>query len=599
MSGFLGQDILSQIRSANDIVDVVQWLNVPLKKAGANFRALCPFHKEKTPSFNVSAQRQSFHCFGCGAGGDVFKFMMMREGLSFVESVRRLAERAHISIPDRAFTVSGPDRSHRDKLYELHVQVRDWMHSNLMRSRQAEGARAYLKKRRFTSETAKTFGLGYALNSWDGLIKWAKSQKIDLKLLEEAGLILSSGKGPYDRFRDRLMIPIADENGRVVGFSGRLLSNDAKEAKYVNSPETPIFKKGQLLFGLDRSKRAMQESKTAIVCEGQLDWIRCFEAGVRNMIAPQGTAFTEDHARILQRYVEKVILCFDSDSAGQKATWRNAEMLLPTGMSIRVVSMPSGEDPDSYISKFGPEAFQKLLEQAVDVFEFKTMALAKSLDMNDPKNHQKAFQEMMPLLVLIENEPQRKKLIQNICNILDLDQEAFLTEFQKQRRKFVKSSPFREPEQSISLKQNVFGETMNRLGDQLLQLVLNEKSVALFLLEQIEEKWFENYALKNVLFYILKRAREGEWKPGWDGLQIDLEEFERNGVARLLTQPLQMEHREMAILLQNAFIGIRRAYLSEKEKELLKSLKNPKISDKERLHYQTELLDLARQMKQI
>lgn len=601
MSGFLGQDVLSQIRAANDIVDVIQSLNVPLKKAGNQYKALCPFHKEKSPSFSVSPQRQSFHCFGCGEGGDVYKFVMKREGLNFIEAVRRLADRAHITLPETNFIPSGPDRSHKQLLYDLHTKVRDWFHTNLMRSRQAEGARAYLKSRGFSAEVAKTYKLGYALSAWEGLIDWAKTEKISTDLLEEAGLIVPKNNRHYDRFRDRLMIPICDESGRVVGFSGRLLVKEAKEAKYVNSPETPIFKKGMLLFGLDRSKRHLQDSKTAIICEGQLDWIRCFESGVKNVVAPQGTAFTEDHARILGRYVEQVVMCYDSDNAGQKATWKNAEILLPTGISVRTVQMPEGEDPDSFVRKKGGEAFQKLIEGAMDIFEARAISLGRSLNMNDARNHQKVFQEMIPLILLIENEPQRKKIIQNICDIVGMDHEPFFQEFQKYRQKKMAYAP-----QDSGSKMDINPvlastgqDQVNRYADQLLQLALSEKSIASFLAEQLNSTWLEGYGLKNVLLYILDRAKQGFWGPGWDGIPPELDEVERNAVARLLTQPLELDHRSMAHYLQNCFIGLKRAYLVESEKRLLIRLKDPKISDKDRLSCQTELLDLARQMKQI
>lgn len=599
MSGFVGEELKAQIRSANDIVEVVQWLNVPLKKAGGRYRALCPFHKEKTPSFNVSAQHQAFHCFGCGAAGDVFKFVMLREGLDFPTALRRLAERAHIPIPERAGGSPEPSRDLKDRLYALHLKARDWFHTNLMRAHQAAPAREYLKTRAFSAATAREFRLGYALAGWDSLIRWGQANGVEVSLLQEAGLVVMGEHRPYDRFRDRLMIPIADESGRVVGFSGRLLSQEAKEAKYVNSPETPIFKKGRLLFGLDQSKKHLLEEKAAVICEGQLDWIRCFESGIRNVIAPQGTAFTEDQARILKRYVEQVVLCFDSDAAGQKATWRNAEILIATGLAVRAVRMPAGEDPDSLIRGSGAAALRKLLETAVDVFEYKARALVVVLDMREPRNHQKVVSEMTPLLALVDNEPQRQQVIQNVCDILRTDVTAFLTEFQRQRRRLQKTVPAAVEAARESLAgEDVFQNELTGYGDYLLRLSLLEEPAARMLADQLQEAWFAGYGLRHALFHVIRRAGEGRWKPGWDGLDLGLDDADKERIGRLLTHPLvDMDERAMATGLQDMVAAVRRAYLKEEYQQRARLLRNPKLSEEERLRFQRELLDLGHKMK--
>ncbi len=599
MSGFVGEELKVQIRTANDIVEVIQELSVPLKKAGNHYRALCPFHKEKTPSFYVSPQRQSFHCFGCGTGGDVFKFVMLREGIDFPASLRRLAERIHITIPENRGD-SGTTRDQRERLYELHRKVRDWFHMNLMRARRAEAARAYLRERGFSASTARKFYLGYALPSWDGLIQWGRAHGVDVAFLEEAGFVVKGNRGAYDRFRDRLMIPIADEMGRVVGFSGRILTKDTKEAKYVNSPETAIFKKGRLLFGLDRSKRALQEAKTAIVCEGQLDWIRCFESGIDHVIAPQGTAFTEEQARILSRYVDEVVLCFDSDSAGQKATWRNAEILIAAGLSVRAARIPEGEDPDSFIRKSGTDAFKKRITEAVDVFEYKALSFVRSLDMRNPRNHQKVILEITPLLVLIESEPQRQRFIANICDILKMDPVVFQAEFQRQARRsrqgFISSVGVNQ--QGVEVRDSL-RDRMMEYGDYLLRLSLTEESAARMLADHLEEPWFSTYGLRHVLFHVIQRTKEGSWKPGWDILDLELDEATKERIAWLLMYPIKMTHRAMATGLQDAVAGVRRAHLHEEYQKRAKLLQKTNLNEIERLQFQTELLDLARRMKQV
>ena len=600
-TGPIGQDILSQIRAANDIVDVIQWLNVPLKKMGASYKALCPFHQEKTPSFIVNPPRQTFHCFGCGVGGDVFKFVMLRENLTFPESIRRLAERGRVTLPSNFRFEGGVSQDRRAQLYALHEKSADWFHTNLMRSKQAEAARKYLASRQFKASTARTFRLGYALAGWDGLISWAQDQKIDLQLLEEAGLVVKSDRGHYDRFRDRLMIPIADESGRVAGFSGRLLDPEAKEAKYVNSPETAIFKKGRLFFGLDRSKKYLLESKTAVICEGQLDWIRCYEAGIHNVIAPQGTALTEEQARILSRYVEEVILCFDADDAGQNATWRHAEIFITAGLSVKAARMPPGEDPDSFVRKSGAAPMKKLIMEAVDVFEHKALLLAGALDMRNPGNHRKVFQEMLPLLNRVDNEPQRQRIIQNVSDILKMDAAAFLSEFQKHRRAVRTASPANQknnPDQNRDSDGNWDNQILNP-ADYLLRLVLMEEGAARMLTGHLEEAWLTRYDLRKALFHVIQRFSEGRWKAGWDGLDLDLNDAERDRIARLLTHPLKIDHRALATGLQDMVAALRRAYLREQYQEHFAGLSNPGLSTEEESRLQKELLDLDRLIKDI
>ncbi len=598
MSRFIAQEVIDQIRAASDIVDVIQWLNVPLKKSGASYRALCPFHKEKTPSFHVRRERQAYHCFGCGAAGDVFKFVMAREGLEFPDATRRLAERARITIPEGSTAPMGPNREQRDQLCHVHLKVGDWFHANLMRSRQAGTARRYLRERGFTSATAMEFKLGYALPAWDALLRWGSAHGIESRLLEESGLVLKGRQNVYDRFRDRLMIPINDENGRTVGFSGRLLSADAKEARYINSPETAIFKKGRILFGLDRSKRDLQENNLAVICEGQFDWIRCFESGIRNVIAPQGTAFTEEQARILNRYVEEVVLCFDSDVAGQKATWRNAETLIAAGLSVKAARLPDGEDPDSFIHKSGADALKDRLKQALDVFEYKALSFAQSLNMKESRNHQKVVLEMTPLLQLVEDEPRRQQLIQNICDILKMDTPAFLHEFDRQRRRLSRNSSISTAEKTQVVPSGAgLEDQMLGFGDYFLQLALTEKVAAQILANDLEEAWFGGYALRRVLFHVVRKSRSGKWQPGWNGLDLDLDDGESQMVARLLMHPIRMSSRDMAIGIQDAIARVRRAWLLEQHGERTRLLKNTDLGEKERIQFQTELLDLEKQIK--
>ena len=370
MGGLISQATLDQIRAASDIVEIIG-ASLPLKRAGANFVTLCPFHKEKSPSFHVNPHRQIFHCFGCHKGGDVFSFIKEYENLSFMEAVERLAERARIPLVKDTNPEQQQNRSQKDALLQIHEQLTQRWQQALKNDANGQVARDYLKKRGVSDEAVQIFRLGYAPDAWDDTVNWAKSRKFDLALVEKGGLVLPrEGGGHYDRFRGRLMFPICDEQGRVTAFSGRILQPDEKSAKYVNSPETPIFTKGRVFFGLDKTKRAILDEGRAIICEGQLDLIACYMAGVRNIVAPQGTAFTAEHARILKRYVDEVVLCFDSDVAGQKAAARVQESLLASGLSIRVSTIPAPHDPDSYIKENGAEAFKTLIANAQEFLDF-------------------------------------------------------------------------------------------------------------------------------------------------------------------------------------------------------------------------------------
>lgn len=374
--GSIPTEVIEQVAAANDIVEVIGSY-FPLKRAGSTWKALCPFHQEKSPSFTVNPQRQIFKCFGCGVGGSVFRFVMDYEHVDFPTSVRRLAARAGIPIVEDRSSSLEEDRQHeaRRTLLKLHAAAALWFQENLLKREWAAPAREYLKKRGLTTEVAKSWQLGFAPESWDACLKWALGQGYRRGTILQSGLVkLRDEERPesevYDRFRGRLMFPICNDVGEVIAFSGRILTSDTESAKYLNSPETPLFRKGSILFGLHRTKRGLIEADCAIVCEGQLDLITLFEAGLTNVVAPQGTAFTEGQARILKRYVNEVVLCFDADKAGQKAAERSLEPLLENNLVVRVAEMPPGEDPDSLVRKEGVEKFSARIAAARDFFDF-------------------------------------------------------------------------------------------------------------------------------------------------------------------------------------------------------------------------------------
>lgn len=428
----IAEETIQRVAEANDIVEVIGSY-FPLKRAGTSWRALCPFHREKSPSFHVNPQRQSYHCFGCGAGGTIFRFIMDYEHLDFPDAVRRLAQRAGIPIIEEEGSAQ-EDEKHklRKRLLALHAETAAWFHLNLMKSPSAQPARDYLKGRGISVEVAKSWLLGYAPDSWDALLDHLHEKRFSTDEINQSGLTSwrDDEEGPqkvYSRFRGRVMFPIRNDYGEVIAFSGRVLDSDAKTAKYVNSPETPLFTKGRVLYGLDKSKRALIDAKTAIVCEGQLDLISAFESGVQNVIAPQGTAFTPDQARVLQRFVENVVLCFDSDRAGQEAVTRSLPALLGCGLEVKVARLPEGEDPDSLIRGNGPDAFRAVIDGSRNFFDHALELLSAKGLLNDPTGKAAAAKRLGPYVAMIKETVLRETTSKKICARLGISESAFAT----------------------------------------------------------------------------------------------------------------------------------------------------------------------------
>ena len=514
MAGF-PQTTLERIRAASDIADVIGSY-LPLKRAGANFVALCPFHKEKTPSFNVNPHRQIFHCFGCHKGGDVFTFVKEYENIGFADAVRRLAERAKIPLEFDSSPGEQQSRQLKDQLLEIHEKIAHRWQNCLLNEAAGQPARDYLKTRGVSAEAVKLFRLGAAPESWDDTVNWARSKNYDLAIVEKAGLIVQkaeSGKAEggkyYDRFRGRLMFPICDEQGRIVGFSGRILSGDEKTAKYVNSPETAIFTKSKIFYGLDKSKRAILDAGFAIICEGQLDLISCFTAGVQNIVAPQGTAFTDQHARILKRYVNEAVLCFDSDEAGQNAAVRSFDHLLASGLAVRVAIVPTPHDPDSFIKSFGGEKFQELIQKAEGFFDFYLNRLCKQNDAGGDKGRLAILDAMGEAVHKTGNAVLIDTYAQKTALRLGVSPEAVRSEFAK-----VPSSKFKvdSPEDSIS---NIELKTSNPpppLEFWLLKLLLLHDELAGWAALHLDLNWFSDPLARQIVERRLAAQKGESWK---------------------------------------------------------------------------------------
>lgn len=422
------EETIQQVIAATDIVALVG-RSVKLRKAGTNFVGLCPFHNEKSPSFNVSPSRNTYHCFGCGAGGTAIRFVMEHDGLSFVEAVKRLADAAGIRIEEEVWDANAEaEAKHRSLLLRAHREIAEWFHLLLMKHKIAAPARDYLKSRGITAEVAKNWQMGYAPPSSAFFREWAAKARIPESVLVEAGIYKQSDedsgrRGTYPHFRDRLMFPIRNDHGDVIAFSGRIIAPKENTGKYVNSPETALFSKSKVLFGFDRSKRAISKAGEAIVCEGQIDMIMVYEAGFQNVVAGQGTAFTELHAKMLKRVCNEVVLCYDSDNAGYKAAGRAFEILSPIGLTVKVASLPQGEDPDSLIRKQGKEALQQVLDGATDYLEYQIRRLRASAKSDSIVERVRMAEQVASAISIFSGVAQRVTAVNKVAKLLEISEE--------------------------------------------------------------------------------------------------------------------------------------------------------------------------------
>lgn len=415
-----------EIRARADIVDTIGRV-VQLKRAGSSIKGLCPFHQEKTPSFHVDPKKQTYYCFGCHAGGDVFNFVMEYEKVDFMTALERLAQQT--GVPFEFDRQSGPQTGpKKDRLYAVHEQVCTWYEEILHRTADGGVARQYVDKRQLGAEVMKAFRVGYAPDSFEALLKRTRDAGFSDEEIEASGLFgIRENPGRerfYDRFRGRLMFPIRDEMGRVIGFSGRILNAAQSNAKYVNSPETVLFKKSRVLYGIDLARKTISTRRQALLCEGQLDVIRCHEAGLTHAVAAQGTAVTEEHAIILKRYADEVVLLLDSDTAGIKAALKSAEVLLTNGLTVRVASLPEGEDPDSMVVHKGPDALRDIVRDAESyvLFQIKTL-LGREPEINET-SRMRVIRAVVETIGLAPEAAHREELLQQAARSLGVREEA-------------------------------------------------------------------------------------------------------------------------------------------------------------------------------
>ncbi len=408
---YYSDDVIEEVRSRNDIVDVISGY-VKLKRQGSSYMGLCPFHSERSPSFSVSPGRQLYYCFGCGAGGNVLTFIMEYENFTFQEALKMLADRAGIPLPEQEYSEEARrQKDLKESVREINKMAAKYFYY-MLRSPQGERALKYLTDRGLSDETIRRFGLGYAGQYSDALYRYLKGKKISDQLLRESGLMqVNERQGMYDKFWNRVMFPIMDVNNKVIGFGGRVMGDG--KPKYLNSPETVIFDKGRNLYGLNYARTA--KKRYMLVCEGYMDVISMHQAGFTNAVASLGTALTSQHAMLLKRYTNEVILTYDSDDAGVRAALRAIPLLKEAGISTKVLHMEPYKDPDEFIKALGTEAFQERIDRAENSFLFEVSVLQKSYDMKDPDGKTRFFQAVAAKIAEFELEIERENYIEAIA----------------------------------------------------------------------------------------------------------------------------------------------------------------------------------------
>ena len=436
MKKSIPDSIIEEIRARADIYEVVSEY-VPLKKAGKNYKGLCPFHTEKSPSFSVSPEKQIYHCFGCGAGGNVFKFLMEKEDLPFIDTVKRLAQRYQVLIPESSYN-GGASHNEREALLNCNTLTAQYFASQLKNPQAGKTAREYLVSRGFDDKMIEDYQIGWAPSGWRNLLGHLESQvKCSRDTLTKYGLVSKKDAADtkdkkdayYDRFRERLIFPIQDTRGNIIAFGGRVVGDG--EPKYLNSPETQVYKKGQHLFGLNKAKEAIRREDQALIVEGYFDQIRAWENGVQNIVATCGTALTAQQALLLKPLSTKVTLVFDADPAGHAAAERGFEILQEHGLSVFVAVLPEGHDPDSLIQEQGKEAFLKLVKDAQPFVHYLLGRILRTAETRTTEDKLGAINRVLPVLAKIKNSVERSEHIRYVAEKVGVEDRAFLEEMRK------------------------------------------------------------------------------------------------------------------------------------------------------------------------
>lgn len=564
MKQFIPDHIIEEVRTRADLVEVVSDY-VLIKKAGKDYKGLCPFHVEKTPSFTVSPEKRIYHCFGCGKGGNAFKFLMETQSISFVEAVRKLAARYSVAIPEPTRTKTEEKwQEERKTLFKLNTIAAEFFESCLHRSGGKE-AKQYLHSRSFDDEIISKYQLGWSSPDWrDLLVYLEKRTRCSRSILEKAGLVKSKDPGKdggnfYDRFRGRVIFPFKDIHGDIIGFAGRVLGESTKEAKYLNSPETLVYKKGNYLFGLNHAREAIRKENRVLVVEGYFDQIRGHQHGIMNIVATCGTALTPRQVSLLRNYTANVILVFDSDLAGQSATERGFDLFLDQGMNVSVIALPQGHDPDSFIQEQGKEAFLERIKQAKPFMEYFIDRALVNRNVDSHTDRMQVIQRVLPFLSRIKSSIERSEGVRYLSEQCGIEDKALLAELKKS----VEGEKTFNPEVT---QRSIDGVPPTERY--LVHLIMADKRVAKLIRNQVSQDDFQNPVYREMagLFY---RAIDENRPTDINGLLDQTDdpqvktELTKTGLSRL-----EFDNLDQAVI--DCIQEIKKRNLQEKIKELKK-----------------------------
>lgn len=561
------EEILNEVRQSNDIVDVISQY-VHLKRSGRNFFGLCPFHNEKSPSFSVSPDKQIFHCFGCGVGGNVITFVSQIEGLNFVETVQMLAERANIQLPTLQNNGDTQREILKDKVYKVNEFTAEYYHQNLYKP-QAKMAQEYVKKRQLTNETLKSFRIGFS-GKFDELYQELKKQGFQEQEILESGLVNKNERGQYiDRYRNRLMFPICDARGRVIAFGGRVL--DDSKPKYINSPENVVYSKGRHLFGLNVAKKG--DTKKLLIVEGYMDVISLHQRGITNVVAPLGTALTEQQGWLLRKNSEQIILSFDSDDAGIKAKLRAIDILQNMGCDLRVIQLEGAKDPDEYILKYGNMRFQNVIDKAFSVVEFKVKILKKELDLDNTNDKIKFLNEIAKLISKVDNTMEREVYIEKIAKEYDISKEAIYAEVNKLTYKNDKSEKILEKAKPVITHKKVetkeVPQAIKRRENTIISILLSgDLSIFEIIKQNIKPEDFQDEINHEIAKKLYEEFEKGN--SNINGIIDTLEQEQQNQITMIMAEDYEIENLEKAI--DDIIQAYKRDKLNNRKLEILELL---------------------------
>lgn len=538
------EEIINEVRQNNDIVDIISQY-VHLKRSGRNFFGLCPFHNEKSPSFSVSPDKQIFHCFGCGVGGNVYTFLSKIEGINFVEAVQLLAERANIQLPTLQNNGDQILEELKAKVYKVNEFATEFYHKNLYQT-QAKIAQEYVKKRQLNNETLNSYKIGFS-GKFDELFQELKKQGFQEKEILESGLVNKNERGQFiDRYRNRLMFPIMDVRSRVIAFGGRVL--DDSKPKYINSPENIVYSKGRHLFGLNVAKKG--DTKKIIIVEGYMDVISLHQRGVTNVVAALGTALTEQQARLLRNSSEQIILSFDSDEAGLQAKLRALEILQNMGCDIRILQIEGAKDPDEYILKYGNARFGKLVEKALSVVEFKVKLLKQNLNLENVKDKIIFLNEVSKLIAKENNKIEREIYIDSIAKSYNISEQSIYAEVNKLIYKENKSDKVLEKAKPVithkKIDENQISDDIKKRENTVISILLNgDKAIYEIIKQNIKVEDFKYEINKKIAQKLYEELEKGD--SNINSIIDKLEDDEQNQITKIMAEDYGIDNLEKAI----------------------------------------------------